>query len=121
MTESDQMLIYTNQKSKQTRKQKLKQLQRWEQSQKDIGGSTMKIKSSPFTPLKVSPISAIRPGADDYKKHSSVQTSLYNTYKKETPVYTGQKMIGIGTLHKSNAVPIFSTNEAKEISRMRRG
>lgn len=115
------MLIYTNQKSKQTRKQKLKQQQRWEQSQKAIGGSISKIKTSTFKPLKIQSIVPIRPGADDYKKHSSVQTSLYNTYKKETPVYTGQAMIGIGTLHKSNAVPIFSTNEAKEISRMRRG
>lgn len=38
-----------------------------------------------------------------------------------TKVYTGTKMIGIGTLHKSNAVPIFSDQEAKEISTMRRG
>lgn len=36
-------------------------------------------------------------------------------------VYTGTKMIGIGTLHKSNAVPIFSDDDAKEIARMRRG
>jgi hypothetical protein len=35
--------------------------------------------------------------------------------------YTGDKIIGIGTLHKSNAVPIFSDQEAKEISKMRRG
>lgn len=36
-------------------------------------------------------------------------------------VYTGDKMIGIGTMHKSNMVPIFSDQEAKEISTMRRG
>ena len=36
-------------------------------------------------------------------------------------VYTGTKVLGIGTMHKSNAVPIFSDDEAKEISRMRRG
>lgn len=36
-------------------------------------------------------------------------------------VYTGTKIIGIGTLHKSNAVPVFSDEEAVEISRMRRG
>ena len=36
-------------------------------------------------------------------------------------VYTGDKMIGIGQLHKSNAVPVFSDEEAIEISRMRRG
>lgn len=36
-------------------------------------------------------------------------------------VYTGTKIIGIGTMHKSNAVPIFSDEQAVEISRMRRG
>lgn len=34
--------------------------------------------------------------------------------------YTGDKMIGIGTLHKSNAVPIFSQEEAKDQATMRR-
>lgn len=36
-------------------------------------------------------------------------------------VYTGTKILGIGTMHKSNAVPIFSDEEAVEIARMRRG
>ena len=44
-----------------------------------------------------------------------------NASKKETMQYTGTKMIGIGTLHKSNAVPVFSDHEAKEMARMRRG
>ena len=39
---------------------------------------------------------------------------------KQTPKYTGNKIVGIGTMHKSNAVPIFSDQEAKEISSMRR-
>lgn len=39
---------------------------------------------------------------------------------KPSPVYTGTKVLGIGTMHKSNAVPIFSDDEAKEISTMRR-
>jgi hypothetical protein len=40
--------------------------------------------------------------------------------KAPEKVYTGTKIIGIGTMHKSNAVPIFSDDEAKEISSMRR-
>jgi hypothetical protein len=40
---------------------------------------------------------------------------------KPKQVYTGTKIIGIGTLHKSNAVPVFSDEEAKDIARMRRG
>lgn len=35
--------------------------------------------------------------------------------------YTGTAIIGIATLHKSNAVPVFSQEDAVEISRMRRG
>jgi len=35
-------------------------------------------------------------------------------------VYTGTKVKGIATMHKSNAVPVFSDEEAVEISRMRR-
>ena len=40
--------------------------------------------------------------------------------RKNTPIYTGGNIIGIGTLHKSNAIPIFSEQEAKDISAMRR-
>jgi hypothetical protein len=35
-------------------------------------------------------------------------------------VYTGTKVKGIATMHKSNAVPVFSDEEAKDISTMRR-
>ena len=41
--------------------------------------------------------------------------------KKENPVYTGNAIKGIGTMHKSNAVPIFSDEQAIEIATMRRG
>lgn len=40
--------------------------------------------------------------------------------KAKDKVYTGTKIIGIGTMHKSNAVPIFSDEEAVAISSMRR-
>ena len=40
---------------------------------------------------------------------------------RDIPQYTGTKIKGIGTMHKSNAVPVFSDEEAVEISKMRRG
>jgi hypothetical protein len=40
---------------------------------------------------------------------------------KQIPRYTGTKILGIGTLHKSNGVPIFSEEEAVDIATMRRG
>lgn len=39
---------------------------------------------------------------------------------KPNPVYTGTKVKGIGTMHKSNAVPVFSDEEAVAIATMRR-
>lgn len=42
------------------------------------------------------------------------------TTYKPNPIYTGTKIKGIGTMHKSNAVPVFSDDEAKAISSMRR-
>ena len=39
--------------------------------------------------------------------------------KKETPKYTGDLIVGIATMHKSNAVPVMSgTDQAKDIARM---
>ncbi len=43
-----------------------------------------------------------------------------NATLKAPKVYTGTKVKGIATMHKSNAVPIFSDEEAVDISRMRR-
>jgi hypothetical protein len=43
-----------------------------------------------------------------------------NATLKAPNVYTGTKVKGIATMHKSNAVPIFSDEEAVDISRMRR-
>jgi hypothetical protein len=41
--------------------------------------------------------------------------------KKQSIKYTGTEMLGIGQLHKSNAVPVFKKSEAIELSQMRRG
>jgi hypothetical protein len=35
-------------------------------------------------------------------------------------VYTGSEMIGIGQLHKSNAIPIFKKSDAEDLAKMRR-
>jgi len=36
-------------------------------------------------------------------------------------VYTGDKMIGIAAMHKSNLVPVFNDESAKDVAKMRRG
>jgi hypothetical protein len=50
----------------------------------------------------------------------SLVTTWTPCLKTEDKRYTGSKIKGIGTMHKSNAVPVFSDEEAVEISKMRR-
>lgn len=53
-------------------------------------------------------------------KIPSLITSWEPCTKKESQRYTGTMMKGIGTMHKSNSVPIFSNEEAIDIATMRR-
>lgn len=50
----------------------------------------------------------------------SVETGVQVATVAPQKVYTGNKVMGIATMHKSNAVPVFSDEEAIAISRMRR-
>jgi hypothetical protein len=73
---------------------------------------------------------AMKAPALDYKltvpperstKHIPSRDTGGNATLAPAKVYTGTKVKGIATMHKSNAVPVFSDEEAIEISRMRRG
>ena len=47
---------------------------------------------------------------------------VFSGGKKQEFTYSGErKLIGIGILHKSNLVPVWDEQDAKEISKMRRG
>ena len=69
--------------------------------------------------------STYRSPIPNYKvSKSNIPTSdmVGNGYQKVANRYTGDELAGIGTLHKSNMVPIRKdSNAAKEIARMRRG
>ena len=56
----------------------------------------------------------------DAPKLPSRDTGAGNATLKPMKVYTGTKVKGIATMHKSNAVPVFSDEEAQDISKMRR-
>ena len=62
---------------------------------------------------------AIPEGRDTTSHIKSVNTGG-NALLKPSPVYTGTKVKGIATMHKSNAVPVFSDEQAVDISKMRR-
>lgn len=53
-------------------------------------------------------------------KHQSLESNSGSCAKPEQNVYTGENMIGIATLHKSNGVPIFRQEDAEDVSKMRR-
>jgi hypothetical protein len=61
----------------------------------------------------------------DAKKYPSVtSTGAIACTKAESPQYTGERrLLGIATMHKSNAVPVFAddTDYVKDLARMRRG
>jgi hypothetical protein len=50
----------------------------------------------------------------------SLNTGLAVATAPARKVYTGDKVLGIATLHKSNAVPVFNSADAVDISKMRR-
>lgn len=52
--------------------------------------------------------------------YPSLKSDYCDTTAKPIPKYTGTEMIGIGTLHKSNAVPIFKKEDAEAQAQMRR-
>lgn len=57
----------------------------------------------------------------DKPRIPSLDTGVKGAVNVRMPMqYTGDNIVGIGTMHKSNAVPIFSDQEAKDISTMRR-
>lgn len=79
-------------------------------------------KLSKPVPAKISQAQAPKP----YRRETQNIPSLQSTHvgavsSKPNQKYTGDKIVGIGTLHKSNSVPVFSNEEAADISRMRRG
>jgi hypothetical protein len=70
-------------------------------------------------PLKGNYSLTIPEGRNTTSHLKSVDTGG-NALLKPSPVYTGTKVKGIATMHKSNAVPVFSDEEAIDISKMRR-
>ncbi len=60
------------------------------------------------------------PAGRDTTAHIKSKDTGGNATLKAPKVYTGTKVKGIATMHKSNAVPGFSDEEAIDIAKMRR-
>jgi hypothetical protein len=73
-------------------------------------------------PSQAIPALTAPPGRSTGREHKSLDTGFNGGTKPIVGMkYTGTKMLGIGVMHKSNSVPVFSQDEAIEISTMRRG
>ena len=53
-------------------------------------------------------------------QHPSLDTGAAVAAKPEVKEYTGDAMLGIAQMHKSNAIPVFSQEQAESVSKMRR-
>ena len=62
-----------------------------------------------------------KPACRETPKIPSLPFTAGPCTKSPDKVYTGTAIKGIGTMHKSNAVPIFTDEQAVEIATMRRG
>jgi len=93
----------------------------WQQRQADwadLAPGFSKSREPVKTQVRVSP--QYPPGREPQAIPSRPDTTGAVAARPADKVYTGTKIKGIGTLHKSNAVPIFTDDEAVAIAHMRR-
>ena len=108
-----------------TRKSKPRKVPKTVQAEHDAWMKSIQSMSTNFSRTKskqVKPISPVVTGVyvRETRKIQSLDTGLVAPTKAEPKVYTGSSMKGIATMHKSNAVPVFTDEQAKDISSMRR-
>lgn len=114
-------IIYLNTRSKKTRKQRQKEKDAWELYKQKYGltenrGRTQQIVQT----WKPEAPKVMRVGATDFKNCKSVETGVQVATKAAEKKYTGTAIVGLATMHKSNIVPIFNEQAAKDVANMRR-
>ena len=93
-----------------------------QRSSKPWGTGSSPVESANY-PSVAQPGSASALGAEGWEFKSLHSDQFYNPSmaKKADKIYTGDEIIGIATMHKSNAVPIRGKKQAEEVAKMRRG
>lgn len=114
------MIIYSNQKSKK-RKPNAKQKALAADWQELVSRTkTVSFAQKHSQKMNIAQILSPKLFVRETEYVPSLNTGYFNTFKKPDMYYTGENMKGIGTLHKSNAVPIFTNEEAIDQANMRR-
>ena len=90
----------------------------WTQLRTKFAGQSRGTAGQPLARASLSP--QYPPGREPQTIPSREDTPGAVASRPADKVYTGTKIKGIGTMHKSNAVPIFSDDEAQDIAHMRR-
>ena len=110
------MMIYANIRKSKPKLKPKKEREQYEQwLSKHKAAYKPKVNYEPLVYSLPTPV-----GRTNTKHIPSLDTGLSVAPARIRNVYTGDKMIGIGTLHKSNAVPVFSNEEAQDMAKMRR-
>jgi hypothetical protein len=95
----------------------------WEQrlgNFKKMAPKFSKTPPEPKSPRGTLVVKMTPPPGRETPRIESRDTGWVACVKKQDQTYTGDKMKGVGVMHKSNSVPIFSDQEAIDISKMRR-
>ena len=97
--------------------------QEWEQRLGNFKKMAPRFSRTPAPPPKPAGTLTVKlapPPGRETSHISSRDTGWIPCVKKQDQTYTGEKMKGVGVMHKSNSVPIFSDEEAHDIAHMRR-
>lgn len=93
----------------------------WERIKNMSSGLSVSMPTSDTKPRKIKSLVVLPSYRGSDTKIKSLATKGEVTPKKQNPKYTGTNMLGVATMHKSNLIPVFSKQEAIDISKMRRG
>lgn len=115
--QQEQWQLDWQERNRQLKRQGLPKIS-YEQYLDELHGRVAKVKVTPNSKVVVQSTTPYRRETPHYP---SLNSGLGNAYKAPDKIYTGDAMIGIGVLHKSNSVPIFKQEDAIDISKMRRG
>lgn len=107
-------ILYTNQKSKVKKKMTAKR-----KAEQESWEALLK-KYEPKKKVEAKAYKAPEPFRRTTATIPSLGTYQGDCTRKQQQTYTGTAIVGVATMHKSNAVPVFSQEDAIEISHMRR-
>lgn len=110
------MIIHTN----QTSKRKPQNTPEKQQLRQDWDKLLQKYETKAYTKPKTVKAKKPEPYRRETKHYPSLDTGGGQATQKPQQEYTGSEMIGIGQLHKSNAIPVFKQQDAEDLAKMRR-